>query len=127
LHFRTGRNHRRRYLRAGFRAFPGYYSQVNGMQLSHIEKRGWPRPIQIIGTTYTVGQLLRHMRNAVCHGLVIFHGTGPDSSNSRKLEEISIQFSDRVNAYNPINWQIAIEGVDLRSFLFHLIDEGNNN
>jgi hypothetical protein len=72
-------------------------------------------------------QLLRHMRNAVCHGLVNFHGTGPDSSNSRKLEEIFIEFSDRPHANDPIGWQIIIEGVDLRRFIFHLIDEGNNN
>jgi HEPN pEK499 p136 len=106
----------------------GYYSQINTLKLSDLEERGWPRPVQIIGTTKeNVGDLLRHMRNAVCHGLVIFHGTGPDESNSRKLEEIFIEFSDRANADSPINWQVAIEGVDLRRFLFQLIDEANNN
>ena len=56
-----------------------------------------------------------------------FHGTGPDLSDSRKLEEIFIEFSDKPHANNPIDLQIVIEGVDLRRFIFHLIDEGNNN
>jgi len=43
------------------------------------------------------------------------------------LEEIFIEFSDKPHANNPIDLQIVIEGVDLRRFIFHLIDEGNNN
>ncbi|MDP3074736.1 HEPN family nuclease [Bradyrhizobium sp.] len=105
----------------------GYYTQLNSMQLSTLEQNGWPRPEQIIGTTKDAGDLIRHMRNAVCHGLVVFHGIGPDSSNSRKLEEIFIEFSDRPKPGADINWQVAIEGVDLRRFMFELIHEANNN
>jgi HEPN pEK499 p136 len=105
----------------------GYYAQLNGIQLSTLEKNGWPRPVQMIGTTKHAGDLIRHMRNAVCHGLVVFHGIGSDSSNSRKLEEIFVEFADRPEPRAEINWQVAIEGVDLRHFLFQLIDEANNN
>jgi hypothetical protein len=114
-----------------FLVFPkerGYFRLMNAVQLSALEEKGWPRPLQIIGETKDAGDLIRHMRNAVCHGLVVFHGTGPDGSNSRKLEEIFIEFSDRPPhpPNSPINWQVAIEGVDLRRFLFQLIDQAMN-
>jgi hypothetical protein len=83
-----------------------------------------PPFVQVLGDTPDMGELLRHLRNAVCHGLVIFHGTGPQGGDSRKLEEIFIEFADRVNAKSPIYWQILIEGVQLRSFMFNMIERG---
>ena len=80
--------------------------------------------VQMIGTTNNMNQLLRHMRNAVAHGLITFHGHGPEGADSRKLEEIFIEFADRSHPNRPIDWQILIEGPKLRAFMFDLILRG---
>lgn len=110
-----------------------YYATIENVQLAELEQqRRWRRPRQVIGTTETFGDLIRHMRNAVSHARVKFYGTGPQSSDSRKLEEISIEFSDappgkdKDGKEKPINWQIVIEGVGLRAFLNQLIQIPNN-
>jgi hypothetical protein len=83
-----------------------------------------PPFVQMIGKTNNMNQLLRHLRNAVAHGLVVFHGHGPEGADSRKLEEIFIEFSDREDENSPLNWQILIEGPQLRTFMFEMIARG---
>ena len=101
-----------------------YYKRTDYLTLDDLEERGWPRPKQTIGETNTLGCLLRHMRNAVSHGRVVFYGGGPDELNARELSEISIEFSDRpIQPKNaPINWQVMIEVVHLRDFVFRMIE-----
>ena len=104
-----------------------YYETMDHLTLDYLEEYGWPRPEQKIGKTNTLRELLWHMRNAVSHGLVVFHGHGPDGSNSRELSEISIEFSDRPNETSPFNWQIVIEGLHLRAFVFRMIEVSMND
>jgi hypothetical protein len=114
-----------------FIVFPkekSYYERLNSIGINQFEKRGWPRPVQIIGATNSLGQLLRHMRNAVAHGLVVFHGTGPEGADARNLDEIFIEFSDKVpGENNPIHWQVAIAGNDLKDFMFMIMREANDD
>src|SRR3981081_1247769 len=44
----------------------GYYTQLNGIQLSTLEKNGWPRPGQVIGTTKKAGDRIRHHATPGC-------------------------------------------------------------
>jgi hypothetical protein len=67
------------------------------------------------------------MRNAVSHGLVVFHGRGPAGADSRELSEIAIEFSDRQNEERPVDWQIIIEGVQLQAFLYRMVEISMNS
>jgi hypothetical protein len=103
-----------------------FFDHVSPKLLDDLEESGWPRPKQIIGTTDTLGCLLKHMRNAVCHGHLKFYGDDPkDGANSRKLHEITIEFSDRKNK-SPFDWRVTIEGQDLKRFLWHIFDYLND-
>ncbi|MDA9453750.1 hypothetical protein XI07_19000 [Bradyrhizobium sp. CCBAU 11445] len=53
-----------------------FYESIAQTTLDDLASLGWPSPAQIVGETDTLGQLLRHLRNAVSHGLIIFHGAG---------------------------------------------------
>jgi hypothetical protein len=98
-----------------------FYDYIKHISLDEIY--GAERPfVQMIGKTNNLNQLLRHLRNAVGHGLVVFHGSGPHGSDSRKLEEIFIEFGDREDPNGPLDWQILIEGVHLRTFMFNMIE-----
>jgi HEPN pEK499 p136 len=82
----------------------------------------WPLPKQMVGTTPNMGELLRHMRNAVCHGRVKFFGE--EGPNSRFVDDISIMFEDK--PMKPpgadIDWRVVMEGRDLKRFLFKLLE-----
>jgi hypothetical protein len=103
-----------------------FFDHIAHCQLRDLEKRGWPRPKQVIGKTDTLGQLFRHMRNAVCHGLMKFYGDSKDGANSRDLSKISIEFSDRNKDKAPIHWQVIMEGPELRLFLYYIVDYLND-
>jgi hypothetical protein len=79
-------------------------------------------PTQEIGRTDKLGELLWHMRNAVCHSLVEFSGASTEGPDSRYVDEISIVFSDRPNSSTDINWQVRLEGSQLKPFLYNLLD-----
>jgi hypothetical protein len=100
-----------------------YYDNLKSYTIQQVYGDN-PPFVQMVGKTNNMNQLLRHLRNAVSHGLVVFHGSGPYGSNSRKLEEIFIEFSDRQDDDSPIDWQILIEGVRLRAFMFDMIERG---
>jgi hypothetical protein len=100
----------------------GLLAVFKDWQLDDLEKRGWIRPRLYKNEkndTHTLFDLLRHMRNAVCHGLVEVIGYGPDGSDSRNLDEISISFSDRQRD-KPIYWIAVIDGRDLKNFCEHI-------
>jgi hypothetical protein len=61
----------------------------------------------------SIGQLLRHLRNAVSHNRVVF------SSDSRKIEDVSVQFTD-LNGQRE--WCAQITAVDLREFCVGLLN-----
>jgi hypothetical protein len=97
-----------------------FFEYMAHLQLDSLTN--WPIPKQVLGATPNMGQLLRHMRNAVCHGLVTFYGDSTDGAESRFVDEISIEFADRPNEDSDINWKIIMEGEDLKLFLYKLLD-----
>jgi hypothetical protein len=80
---------------------------------------GWSimldKPKKAHETTRTLGDLLRHLRNAVAHGRLTF------SSDSPSINDVSVTVEDGPeNA--PANWRACIEGPELRSFCLGLLD-----
>lgn len=99
-----------------------FYEYLSKVEISKLEKRDWPLPKQVIGTTSDMNQLLRHMRNAVCHGGVTFYSDAPSGSDSRFVEEITIEFVDRPKRNSDICWKVIMEGKDLRRFLYKIFE-----
>jgi hypothetical protein len=79
-------------------------------------------PTQEFGNTEKLGDLLRHMRNAVCHGLVAFSGASTQGPDCRFVDEISVVFSDRSDRKADINWQVRLEGRQIKRFLYNLLE-----
>jgi HEPN pEK499 p136 len=82
----------------------------------------WPIPRQVLGTTPNMAELLRHIRNAVCHGLITFYGDSKSGPDSRFVDEVSLQFEDRPKPQADVNWCVVMEGKDLKLFLYRLFD-----
>jgi hypothetical protein len=95
------------------------YERFRQWKLSDLDDNQWPPLIPVIDTeddTKTLFDVLRHMRNALCHGLVTFFGHGPDGPDSRDVNSVCIEFSDRDKPNLPIDWVFRIEGRDLKKF-----------
>jgi hypothetical protein len=84
---------------------------------------GWPLPTQKIGKTETLGKLIWHMRNSVCHARVKFYGDAKEGPDSRFVDQISIEFSDKPHPRADVNWRVLMEGRDIKLFLFKLLDQ----
>jgi hypothetical protein len=68
------------------------------------------------GSSKTLGELIRRIRNAAAHGHLQF------SSDSRLFAEVTISLSDyRPKAVKPF-WRAEILGSDLRDFCFRFMD-----
>jgi HEPN pEK499 p136 len=99
------------------------FDYLQGWSLDYINsKPKWPNLTPSLDArpgkpTKTLYDVLYHMRNAVCHGLVTFLGEGPDGPNSRDLSQISVRFEDKLPGKNKsIDWSLTLTGPDLRKF-----------
>jgi hypothetical protein len=82
--------------------------------LASLTTSGWPSWQFKLGSSATLDELVRHLRNAISHRGVYF------SSDSRKLEEVEIKFSDRPRGHNqPYNWQVVINAAELHRFVLN--------
>lgn len=89
-------------------------------RLTHLSKKGWPRWAFLVGSSTTLGHLLRRLRNAIAHGHVIF------SSDSRVHEEVWLEVSDyrKKNGSDTFElfWKAKINSADLRLFCMKVIE-----
>ena len=93
--------------------------------LEELTRRGWPKwditidePTKKSSNTVTLGDLIRHLRNATVHGRFRFGGE-PDS---RHISEVKLIVEDAPpKARNP-NWRAEISGNDLFQFCLLLAD-----
>ena len=90
--------------------------QLETLRLSELEALGWPRWEFELGSSETLEQLMRYLRNAVAHGRIHF------SSESRTLSEISVQAENYAPKATSPNWRVRISATDLRSFCLKFID-----
>lgn len=91
--------------------------------MSEIGLEGWPDQIMELGKaeTNTVGQFIKHMRNAVAHGRVTF------SSDDRELTHVTLTFEDCKNKSAPPYWRARINAKHLRQFCDRLMDMIENS
>lgn len=91
--------------------------RVKTLRLIDLQRKGWPVWDTSIGAPKTLGQLVRHLRNAIAHGRIYF------SSDAPSLADLWFEVSDFDTKANQITWQARIGGVQLRDFVFRLIGE----
>jgi hypothetical protein len=89
---------------------------INSLSLESLSKEGWPDWKIIKGSCDTVGDLIRHLRNAIAHRRLHF------SSDSRVLEEVMIRFSDSKSKNTEPYWSAEISAKDLRTFCLKFIE-----
>lgn len=94
-----------------------FNNEIRGLTLASLEAQGWPQWRSSMDTPTSLGQLVRHLRNAVAHGGIKF------SSDAAALDDVSFEFTDRDPKSSQITWQGQISGPDLRRFVLRLVQE----
>jgi len=89
---------------------------VNNSLLAELVQAGWPCWDFTLGTCSTLGDLAGHLRNAIAHGRFQF------SSESRVLNEVTIEFEDWKRNATKAYWRASIRADNLRKFCLLFID-----
>jgi hypothetical protein len=79
--------------------------------LADLAADGWPTWTFSIGQSQDLDDLLRHLRNSVSHRRIRF------SSESRKLQNVEIEFRDRPRGANKDNWGASLNAKHLHEFV----------
>jgi HEPN pEK499 p136 len=85
------------------------------LRLEDLEQKGWPKIEVTEGWSETLYKFVRHLRNAVAHGLVTF------SSDSPEPREVIIQIDDAKSAGKPPYWSARMKASELRQFCLKFI------
>lgn len=93
-----------------------FYNKIAKWELKNLQEDGWPTCTQLLGETKTLGDLIYHLRNAVCHRRVTF------SSDSRDIENVSIEFADHKSSDPKPYWRAEITGDQLHALCTRLMD-----
>lgn len=102
----------------GLVVFPqerNFVAHVETLTLEHLVSEGWPQWEISKGTCDTLGELIRHLRNAVAHGRITF------SSDSRDINDVAITVEDAKPRAEVSHWCASIPAADLRSFCLRFI------
>ena len=94
-----------------------FNDEIRTLTLASLQRQGWPNWNSTVNTPNTLGQLVRHLRNAVAHGGIKF------SSDAPALADVSFEFTDRDPNSSQITWNGRISGPDLRKFVLCLVEE----
>ena len=78
--------------------------------LGGLISQGWPEWTVSKGKAETLGQLVWHIRNAAAHGHITY------SSDSRYLDQVTINVEDSGDQGKSINWRAEIMGDKLYDF-----------
>lgn len=102
----------------GLVVFPwerNFVKKLERMDLAPLVQKGWPAWAISRGTAGTLGELVRHLRNAVAHGHLTF-------SSDNSFGEVAIEVADyRLNRTEPY-WCATISAKELRAFCLALVD-----
>ena len=95
------------------------------INLEELTRRGWPKwdvtidePTKKGSKTLTLGDLIRHLRNATAHGRFTFGG----ESDSRHISEVKLIVEDAPSRNRNPNWRAEIAGNDLFQFCLMLAE-----
>jgi hypothetical protein len=90
--------------------------KITDLPYSDLVESGWPEWQVTQGSVSTLGDVVYHVRNAAAHGHVRF------SSDSPRLEEVSITIEDfKPDASSPY-WKAELQAAQLREFCLKLLD-----
>jgi hypothetical protein len=88
--------------------------QVEKTLLTSLTTNGWPSwtitKDDATSPTRTLGDILRHVRNAVAHGRITF------TSDSRRMEDVRLLVEDRKSGSGEPYWRAEIGAPDLKTF-----------
>ena len=97
----------------GLVVFPwaqGFDTNIRNLKYQILAEQGWPPWSISLGDADTLGQLTRHIRNAVAHRRIVF------SSDSLDSGDVEIQFEDAPSETAPPNWRATIRADQLQIF-----------
>ncbi len=90
----------------------GVEQNIKNRRLERLGQDGWPRWNIFLGESETLGDLLRHLRNAIAHRRLRFTSDSPDP------RDVSIEFTDEPKSKNAKpGWGAEISADDLELFL----------
>ena len=92
-----------------------FKTRMDDVPLDDLYKEGWPQWNIAVGSSGTLSELVRPLRNATAHGRLTF------SSESRLLHEVEISFWDCQWGAAP-HWEASINGSDLHEFCLRFTD-----
>ena len=103
----------------GLVVFPwerNFVAHIESLKLIDLAARGWPKWKIAVGSCMTLGELTRHLRNAVAHGRITY------SSDGRSDLTVILTVTDcRVKNAAPY-WKASIRASDLRQFCEKFIE-----
>jgi hypothetical protein len=98
-----------------FRHEKHFDGSLKELRLSLLAAQGWQRWDILKGECETLGGLVHRLRNAVAHGRLRF------SSDSRHIEELTIEVEDWHPRARGPHWRARIGAADLRAFCLRYI------
>jgi hypothetical protein len=103
----------------GLMVFPherGFSQRAKAARLNDLISHGWPAWSMTGASCETLGQLITFVRHSIAHGQVRF------SSESRQIEEVSVDFSNLPPGKPQRHWLGSIAAVDLQAFCLKFIE-----
>jgi hypothetical protein len=97
----------------GLVVFPwsaGFDDGLKELDYEQLVGQGWPTWTVSLGDVDTLGQLVRHVRNAIAHRRISFSSDDLDSTS------VEIEFHDAPGEKAPANWRATIRADHLREF-----------
>lgn len=92
-----------------------FVNAIDKLTLEELTKSGWPLIAAERGECQTLGQFVRHLRNAVAHGRITF------SSDSMNMNEVTIRIQDKKPNSPEPDWCVRMHAPDLRAFCVRFV------
>ena len=103
----------------GLVVFPverGFLKTVRKEKLMSLVNQGWPKWNETKGRSKNLAELLRHLRNAIAHGHLVFCSDDPDP------QMVNIVFEDWKDGAVEPYWRADIFASQLLAFCLKLVD-----
>lgn len=104
----------------GLIVFPWEKEVKKRLEEMKLDAPGWPRWAEwedLKGDCHTLDRLIKHLRNAIAHGRILFEFESPD------LDRVVFNFEDRDPKTDQLVWRGRIKGTELRAFCLQFVTE----
>lgn len=94
-----------------------FLEKIKTLQMAELIKEGWPGWEITAGSSETLGELMRLLRNGVAHGNIRF------SSDAKDLQQVFVEvWNYRKRHTPPADWAARIRADKLREFCFRFVE-----